>query len=181
MRVKISFGFCAMICVMAWVNTRVCIYFLISAAVHELGHFCALKLCRVPVDGISLKLTGAVLQTVFHDEQSELFCAAAGPVASAILGALCLRWEAELAVISFLLAAVNLLPLFPLDGGRILRAFLRLHCSEQCAEKILRIMTFTVCSILMLLACWGTIYLQAGIWPIFAALVLLWRAGSAEK
>lgn len=181
MRIKVSFGFCAMVCLLAWLNARLCIWFLASILCHELGHLLALRLCRAVLEGISLEMAGAVIQTSLAGYRQEILCAAAGPAANCLLGAAVLRLQPQLAVISLLLAAVNLLPLYPLDGGRILRAALLLHCSQEKAERILHVVTVGVCCILMVLACWITVELQAGLWPIFAALILLWRAGEREK
>ncbi len=46
---------------------------------------------------------------------------------------------------NFLLVIVNLLPIFPLDGGRILYGIIRLFCGKQKAESVMNIV-----SILML-------------------------------
>ena len=181
MRIRVSPGFCAMVCLLAWMNLRLCGWFLASVIVHELGHLLALRMCRASVERISLEISGANIQTCLTGYRQEIFCAAAGPAANCLLGAAVLRLLPQLAVVSLLLAAVNLLPLYPLDGGRILRAALLLHCSQEKAERILHVVTAGVCCTLMVLACWITVELQAGLWPIFAALVLLWRAGEREK
>ena len=170
-----------MLCVLGWLNLSVCLSFVLCVIVHELGHYVSLRLCSVSVVRTKIGLHGAVMETAGMSEWQELICAAAGPVASAILGLVLLRKRTAAALISFGLAAVNLLPLYPLDGGRILRSILFLCCGAERAERIVHWTTIAVCLVLMLLACWGTIVLQAGVWPIFAALVLLWRAGDAEK
>lgn len=140
-----------------------------------------LKFYKIPTGEITIGLGGAVIRTGWMDEKRELHCAAAGPLTSVVLGLAFLRIKPELAIVSLLLAAVNLLPLYPLDGGRMLRAWLLLHSSGEKAIKIIRVTSLLVACGLMVLACWVTICLQSGIWPIFAALVLLWRAGDEEK
>lgn len=179
-RPEISYGFCALVCLLAWLDWKFCLWFLLCALCHELGHLAAMKLCRVPGRKITLGAEGAVIHTVFPDYKKEILCAAAGPVAGAVFGAIFLRLAPRAAIISFLLSAVNLLPLYPLDGGRILRASLLLCCSETTAAKVQRTVTIVLCCVLMLLACWAAAYWQMGLWPIFAVLVLLWRAGDRE-
>ena len=176
-RPDISFGFCAVICVLAWLDWRFCLQFLLCALCHELGHLACIALCRVKVRGISFTAAGAVIDTCLCDSKTELLCAAAGPAMGIVLGFTLLRYAPRTAMISFLLSVVNLLPLYPLDGGRMLRALLSLRFEEDTTGRILRYTTVCVCCLLMLLACWGTVCLQMGLWPIFAALVLLWRAG----
>ena len=176
-RLKISFGFWAVLCILAWLDWRFCLRFFVCALFHEIGHLVATWVCRVNVRGISLSAAGAVIDTQFCDCKTELICAAAGPVVGAVLGLCFLHHAPKTAMVSFLLSIVNLLPLYPLDGGRMLHAVLNLRLPEEKTRRVLRYTALCVCCVLMLLACWGTIWLQMGVWPIFAALVLLWRAG----
>ena len=91
-----------------------------------------------------------------------------------------MKLSPELSAVSFLLGAVNCLPLYPLDGGRMLRSALALMCPAYLAEKLQHFAAAVVCSVLMVLACWATVELQAGLWPMFAVLVLLCRVASKE-
>lgn len=169
-----------MVCLLAWLDHLFCLRFLLCMLCHELGHLLALKLCRVRVERIRLTAAGAVIGTSCLSYKTELLCAAAGPLAGIVLGLSLIRVLPQTAVVSFLLSLVNLLPVFPLDGGRLLRAGLSLCCTEKNVTATMRIVTAIVCSVLMLLACWGAVCLQMGLWPIFAALVLLCRVADRE-
>ena len=179
MRISISAGFCAGVCFLGWLEPLVCAYFLFSAVIHELGHVLLLTILGFPIWRIRVDLCGAVMETAEMGNIQEFICASAGPIFSILFGLAMLQAAPKASLISFGLAAVNLLPLYPLDGGRMLRSFLLLWCSAEHTERIVRIVTFAICLLLMLLACWLTVFLQAGIWPIFAALVLLWKIGNA--
>jgi len=108
---------------------------------HELSHSLVARRKGIPVEGITLFLFGGVSQ--LKDEATspgdEFKMAAAGPALSVILGVLFVALyygfgdampaparalTFYLALINLMLAAFNLLPGFPLDGGRILRAIL---------------------------------------------------------
>lgn len=168
-------------CLLGWLNLRLCGRFCLCVLIHELGHGLAMAACRIPVRRVSLRISGAVIEGSFRGYGQELLCAAAGPTAGAILAALLYRRAPELAVLSALLTAVNLLPLYPLDGGRMLKAALLLRLEESRVRQILSVCTWITCGLLMLGVCWLTIWLQAGVWPMFAALAILWRVGSARQ
>lgn len=112
-----------------------------SLLLHELAHAIVARRSGVEVDGITLWLFGGVAR--FRGEamtaRSELRIAAVGPAVSLVLGAVvlaisaatdavgmsplvagALRW---LGFINIVLGVFNLIPGFPLDGGRVLRAF----------------------------------------------------------
>ena len=140
-----------------------------------------LRLKHVPILGVRLRLNGVVIKAGEMGYPTERSCALAGPVVSWGLGAVLLRIWPMCGLISLLLGTINLLPMLPLDGGRILRATLSLHLDCKQVDLVMRVCAFVIAGMLMLSACWTAVWLQAGVWPIFAALVLLWRSGETEK
>lgn len=109
-----------------------------SVLVHELGHALVARHFRIPTRSITLFLFGGVAHITREPERPshELWVALAGPATSLLLagGFRLLRPGGEpvpatalmeyLSTVNLLLAAFNLLPAFPLDGGRVLRALL---------------------------------------------------------
>ena len=98
---------------------------LAAAAVHELGHWAALRLFGARVLALRLALPGAVMESGSEalSYGRELAVVLAGPGANllcaVLLTALGPGWEAE-AGAHLVLGAFNLLPVRPLDGGRAL-------------------------------------------------------------
>jgi Zn-dependent protease len=113
--------------------------FFASVLLHELGHARLSQMDGVPVQSITLFLFGGVAHIAHEPESpgSEFRIVAAGPATSLGLAALFfilartgyLSYELSavavyLTRINLILAIFNLIPGFPLDGGRLLRAFL---------------------------------------------------------
>lgn len=180
-RVSVTAGFLAVVFVLAWYRWKLCLLFLLALALHECGHLLALHLNRIPVQRITLASGGAKIETGAMTYRQEWICAAAGPAASILFAGILLRLCPTFSLISLGLAAINLLPLYPLDGGRALRALLLCRLPPERANAIIRMCVWVTCSTLMIGACWLTAQYQAGLWPIFLALVLLCRAGEAAE
>jgi Zn-dependent protease len=119
--------------------------FFASIVVHELSHAAVARSRGVPVKGITLFALGGVAQIERDaaDARTEFWMGIVGPLTSAVIGAVCLGlaaafgWQAAieptqpavavlkwLGYINLMLAAFNMIPGFPLDGGRVLRAVL---------------------------------------------------------
>ena len=105
-----------------------------SVLLHELGHAVVARKLGVRVAGIELSFFGGAAKMVQLPRTAthELLIAAAGPAVSLILGAIGLGLGAVthaslftwLGWTNLIIAAFNLIPALPRDGGRILRAAL---------------------------------------------------------
>lgn len=108
-----------------------------AALVHELFHVCMLRICGRKVDSIKVGPFGAALETYGMMPGEEFLCALAGPAGSFLL-LLLGRWLPRLAVCGLVQGLFNLLPVYPLDGGRALRYVLQWLVPDhsETAEKI---------------------------------------------
>lgn len=121
------------------------ILFFVALLLHELAHSLIAKSRGLKVRAITLFALGGVsqIESESPDAKSEFWIAIVGPITSAIIGLACL-WAARLSgwtpnseaptafvpvllwlgYINLGLAAFNMIPGYPLDGGRVLRAVL---------------------------------------------------------
>ena len=181
--------------------------FLVSLTGHELGHSYVADRNDVKVVEITLWLFGGVakLEGDADNPGAEFRIAAAGPAmsmvmagifsamwwvvdrmdGSAVLGAL-LVW---LALINIVLAVSNLLPAFPLDGGRMLRAILWRRSRRKLAATRTASLWGQILAVVLVVASlaimrWASVW--SGFWTLLLAAFLLvaarseWRNAAAR-
>jgi len=113
-----------------------------SIVLHELSHSLVARRYGVPMKGITLFIFGGVAEMEREppNPKAEFLMAIAGPIASLLIAIACLGsyrlaqalgWPVEiqgvagyLAWLNGTLVVFNLVPAFPLDGGRVLRSAL---------------------------------------------------------
>ncbi|HLG50245.1 MAG TPA: site-2 protease family protein [Chloroflexota bacterium] len=167
-----------------------------SVLAHEMGHALVARRRGVPVDDITLFLFGG-LANLRRDPQSprvELAVALAGPAVSlllaggfSILGRVVSSSSVAAAAVLSLLGSINLalglfnlIPGFPLDGGRVLRAFLWLRTGSNrqataTATRVGRWISYGFIGIGLLDALSGD--LVAGLWMAMIG----WFLGNAAE
>lgn len=125
-------------------------FVLLTAAavlVHELGHFIALRLCGGDVKRLKVWFGGISMVYGGLGYAGETITALSGPgasvllaLASSLFGRIFLYTPAyHLAGLSLLLGIFNLLPVFPLDGGRVLFALSARFSGLPAAERVRKI------------------------------------------
>jgi len=97
---------------------------ILAAAVHEGGHWCAVRLLGGKTQSLWVGLRGARMEAVLPSPRRELLAILAGPAASLSL-LLLIRVFPRLSLCGLVQGVFNLLPIVPLDGGRALRLLLR--------------------------------------------------------
>jgi Zn-dependent protease len=156
-----------------------------SVLVHELGHALMARHLGVPVRAIGLHFFGgaAEMTSLPRKPGDEVAIAAAGPAVSFALAGLGhglaavtgLHALAIFGWVNLMLGAFNLLPAFPSDGGRILRALLArrrgLVRGTDLAVKVGRV----VC---LAMAVAGV---AIGSFQLVLIAVVLWTMGGVER
>lgn len=157
----------------------------LSVVLHELGHVLAARREGVPLRSVALFVFGG---TTDLDEEAlhpraELLIALAGPAVSLALSALgaaaALAAGAtlpgmvalQLAGANLLIALVNLLPGYPLDGGRVLRASLWFLLDDEIAATRATTRVGQICGWAVI--AFGVVYGGISLQPLAGLLVVL--------
>jgi Zn-dependent protease/predicted transcriptional regulator len=125
-----------------WMGVAGALGLFVSIIFHEFCHSLVARQFNLPMKGITLFIFGGVAEMSKEPEnaKSEFFMAIAGPISSAVLaGIFFLLYTAGKAAswpgtvtgvlmylgwLNIILAGFNMVPAFPLDGGRVLRSIL---------------------------------------------------------
>lgn len=168
----------------------------ISVVAHELGHALTARAFGFPTRDITISLLGGCASLIALPRRAshELITAIAGPAVSFILsgigfaGYMLLPIESWwvlfcfwfLAWTNLMLGGFNLLPGFPLDGGRIFRSVLRAFMSRQQATFV-AMWVGRVFAILLGLTGFHAI-MTGGSWGFVRLLIawMIWREGFRE-
>jgi Zn-dependent protease/CBS domain-containing protein len=173
------------------VGVIVAIIFFASILLHELSHSLVAKARGIPVKGITLFVFGGV-SNLGREAQSageEFWIAIVGPLTSlAIGGAFTLLWAAllipapdaaaiaaYLAAVNAIIAAFNMLPGFPLDGGRVFRSIVwarnrNLLRATRTAARVGEYVAYLLMAAGALQILFGMFV--GGVWMIFIAIFL---------
>ena len=149
-----------------------------SILVHECFHAAAITVLGGSVFSVHVGAQGIRMETDSLPAGKEIICAAAGPVGSALLILLSPRMP-RIAICGAFHCFYNLLPLFPMDGGRILHSIIMRCLPEEWGRRVFAIIQKVFRFIAVALCCWCCSRVGLFLLPI-AALFLL-RTGKREN
>jgi Zn-dependent protease/predicted transcriptional regulator len=177
--------------------------FFAALLAHEMSHALVARAHGLTTKAITLFALGGVAQIEKEpsDPKTEFWVGIVGPISSSVIGVVCLAiaWTAGwrpgttpgtpigamfywLGYINLMLAAFNMIPGFPLDGGRVLRAIL--WWSTGSSERSTRLAARTGQAVALLFIAFGIFRFFGGagfggLWIAFIGWFLL-QAASAS-
>lgn len=184
-----------------WMGVVGAIGLFASIVVHEFAHALVARRYDLPIAGITLFVFGGIAEMEEEPQTpgAEFWMAIAGPIASLLIaaffyGLLSLGPQdamstplgavaAYLALINLIIAVFNMIPAFPLDGGRVLRAALwwwkgDIRWATKIASGLGSILALVLIGIGILNAVGGAFL--AGLWQIVLGFFLYGAAGASR-
>ncbi len=164
-----------------------------SVVLHELAHALVARRYRLTIRSITLFIFGGVaeMESEPPSAEAEFLIAVAGPAASVVVAVSCLGVGALgpivglpmpltgvpmfLGLLNLLLVGFNMIPAFPLDGGRVLRSVLwKLKADLRWATRISTGIGSGFGMLLILLGVWRMIAqdISGGLWTLLIGLFL---------
>ena len=131
-----------------------------AAAMHEASHLLAVVICGGSVHSLRIGTHGAVMESSPMDAWKELISILAGPAGSFVV-LLCSEYFPKTAVCALLQGIYNLLPVYPLDGGRAVRCVTSILFREGTGNRIAVILE------------WMTVIFVCGVGVIYTMILKL--------
>ena len=167
-KLSVSPAFVLCLCAFCWLDGLGLFWpFTLAAALHEGGHLLALRIMHIPVRELRLGVTGAVIRAELTGAKRELPVVLAGPAVNLLCALLSARWLPAFCLCNTLLFFYNMLPVYPLDGGRLCRLLL--------PRKVCAVLQSAVILLAAAAGVWGTCVLHLGLLPCLAAAFFLLR------
>lgn len=164
---------------------------ILFAIIHELGHLIAglalgMKPESIKLMPYGLSLSFKLIPKDYNKKVGEgnlleikkVIVAAAGPLTNLliilIVSYINLNLFSNIMIIyaNFLIMIFNLIPIYPLDGGRILRGIIHMIVGKKEAEKYINIISFITLLIISFFASIGIYYIKNI--SLFFIIIFLW-------
>ena len=166
---------------------------LCAMAVHELAHIVMMLACGGQVRRLTLRFADLQIAASGLGYRQELLSALAGPLVNLICGAAFCMQRPSFAAYSLMLGIYNLLPVWPLDGGRMIRCALLAALGSATATvvessfeitkyslfnslaSVLIVIVIILGVVLLLIGVFLTFFRKSGLWPLGTAAYLTVR------
>ena len=147
---------------------------LLAATIHELGHYIAVQLCGGHITSLKFGSLHSVMEVSELSHWLELLCIGAGPLAG-LFSVLLSPWLPMTAVCSLIQTVYNLLPIYPLDGGRMIRCIGEILKLQSRLLAIIEIILLIMLTILVII-----VGIRLGFGIFLGGCLLLGRAISGK-
>ena len=191
MRVRIDLKIFIFLVILYFTNQiRIYLILMLFCVIHEIGHILVGLILKMRPEKLEIMPFGISIS--FYKEINnkkinikEICVALAGPIVSLILAILCRYIDLKFVTVqeavysNILILLFNLIPIYPLDGGRIIKGILHISLGEDLSEKIMEKVSKITLVILTLISSIAVYYYKNI--AIFLTCIFLWIICLQEK
>lgn len=139
----------------------------LAGLVHEVSHMAAILILGGKVHRLKIRIGAAVMDSEIPGSGRELLCALAGPLGSFLVASLHGMFP-KVAVCGFVHGLFNLIPVYPMDGGRALKCLLELTFPGKW-HKIWNTLQLIILIMITAGAIYSSFWLNMGLLPVILA------------
>lgn len=162
------------------VPARWLVAWVLAVSVHEICHCVAMLLLRIPIYAVDISISGAKIHSGYMSAVKELFCALAGPGGAMFL-LIFARYIPCTAVCVIIQTLFNMLPIYPFDGGRILKCITECIFGSHYSGKILDAVKWITHILLVVLSILLSLQVDFGLLPLLTVLLLTVRTNIINR
>lgn len=147
-------------------SVKIVLSLFLAVLIHEISHSVMAKYLGYSTDSITIDIFygAAYIDPRFNESHNDTMkIAVAGPLSNLLTGLLCVGLSIFLTsplldfmivfiTVNFLLAILNLIPIFPLDGGRISKSFLSKMFGNIRGKYFNGILSFVLSTVILVYA-----------------------------
>jgi len=147
--------------------------------VHEVCHIICIKAMKQRILAITFDGAGAIIEAEPMLPLKELICALAGTIGALLLLLFSTQFP-MLAICALIQSAFNLLPYYPLDGGRALYNLILILSDEMRAAQVTKCVSFIVIILLLVFSLIMQIQYRCGIVPMCLTILLFFKSNKCN-
>lgn len=174
MRIRIDLKIIIFLIIFYFTNQlRIYLIIMFFCMLHEIGHLIVGLILKMKPEKIEIMPFGLSISFYkkFDDNKiKEIFVVLAGPATSLALAVLSTTQEAVYS--NLLILFFNLIPLYPLDGGRIVKGILDIKLGVDEGNKIINKISYITIILLTVISSIGVYYYRN--FAIFLICIFLW-------
>ena len=188
MRIRIDLKILIFLLIFYFTNQiRIYLIIMLFSVIHEMGHIVVgliLKLRPYKIEIMPVGLNVAFYSEI-NNKYKEILISLAGPITNFILAIICQHIDLkymttqEAVYSNLLILLFNIIPIYPLDGGRIIKGILDINVGIIKSEKIINRKKKITIIILTIISSITVYYYKN--FAIFLTCIFLWNLVLREK
>lgn len=179
MKIKINIQIFAIIIILVITKQiEIYVWLMLFAFIHEMAHTIIGLILKLKPKTLEIQPfgVGIIFESFENSERNKIIIALAGPITNILIALIFIfikiKVQTTIVNVNILLAMFNLIPIYPIDGGRILKAILTTKEGKERAETAInKVSNITLIIITLLSSILILVYKNIG---LFIIIIYLW-------